>query len=153
MYIYFPYLVHQSVVAKSPSRWISHGICKTEMGQKPGLGLSRSRDTLTLKSVCVEVLGNSFLRIGAMARVLPTYPPEKKTPLFFYRPVPVTAIVRGGVVAVVPLHRPVLITVVVGDGVMVVVPLRRPVSVTAVDGGVFRACRSLFHLASVITWP
>ena len=48
------------VAAKSPSRWISHGICKTEMGQKPGPGLSRPRGTPTLKSVCVEVLGNSF---------------------------------------------------------------------------------------------
>ena len=46
---------------------------------------------------------------------------EKKTPLFFYRPVPVTVVMRNGVVAVMPLHRPVLVTAVVGDGVMVVV--------------------------------
>ena len=108
-----------------------------------------------------------------MARIFSDLPSEKKAPLFFYRPVPVTAVVRSGVVAVVPLHRPISVTAIVGDGVMVVVPLHRPisvtaivgdgvtvvvplhrpVSVTAVDGGVFRACRSLFHLASVITWP
>ena len=48
-------------------------------------------------------------------------PLEKKTPLFFYRTVPVTAVMRSGVVAVVPLHRSVLVTAIVGDGVMVVV--------------------------------
>ena len=59
-----------TVAAKSPSRKISHGICKTKTDQKPRPGFSRPRGTPTLKSVCVEVLGNSFLRIGAMARVL-----------------------------------------------------------------------------------
>ena len=49
------------------------------------------------------------------------YPLEKKTPAFFYRPVFVTAVMRSGVVAVVPLHRPALVTAAVGDGVMVVV--------------------------------
>ena len=69
------------------------------------------------------------------------------------RLVSVTTIVGDGVTIVVPLRRPVSVTAVVGDGVTVIVPLRIPVSVTAVDGGVFRACRSLFHLASMITWP
>ena len=50
-----------------------------------------------------------------------SYPPEKKTPLFLYRPVPITAIMRSEVVAVVPLHRPVLVIAVMGDEVMVVV--------------------------------
>ena len=69
------------------------------------------------------------------------------------RPILVTVVVGDGVMVVVPLRRPISVTVVVGDGVTVVVPLRRPVSVTVVDGRVFRACRSLFHLDSVITWP
>ena len=60
VYVFSPYLARQSVAAKSPSRKISHGICKTKMGQKPGSGFSRSRDTPTLKSICVEVLGNSL---------------------------------------------------------------------------------------------
>ena len=47
--------------------------------------------------------------------------PEKKTLVFFYRPVFVTAIIRSRVVAIVPLHRPILVTAVMGDGVMVVV--------------------------------
>ena len=48
------------------------------------------------------------------------YPPEKKTLAFFYRPVFVTAVMRSGVVAIVPLHRLVLVTAIVGDGVVVV---------------------------------
>ena len=67
---------------------------------------------------------------------MPTYPPKKKSPLFFYRPVPVTALVRGGVVAVVPLRRPVSITTDVGSGV------------TAFDNRYWW----LFYLASAIAW-
>ena len=70
-----------------------------------------------------------------------------------HRPVLITVVVGDGVMVIVPLRRSVSVTVVVGDGVTIVVPLRRLVSVTAIDGGVFRACRSLFYLASVITWP
>ena len=45
-------------------------------------------------------------------------PPEKKTLFFLYRPASVTAGVRSGVVAVVPLHRPVSVTDDVGNGVV-----------------------------------
>ena len=69
-----------------------------------------------------------------MARVFAYLPPKKKTLLFFYRPIPITAIVRSGVVAVVPLHRPVSVIAIVGGGVVTVVPLHRPVSVTAIVG-------------------
>ena len=70
-----------------------------------------------------------------------------------HRSILITVVMRDRVMVVVPLRRSVSVIAVVGDGVTVVVPLRRPVSVTAVDGGVFRACRSLFYLALVITWP
>ena len=73
-----------------------------------------------LKSVCVEVLDNSLeleqWRVFGLLAYFLAYPPEKKTPAFFYRPVFETAVMRSGVVAVVPLHRLVLVTVVVGSG-------------------------------------
>ena len=107
------------VAAKSPFRKISHGICKTKRGQKPGPDFSRSRGTPTLKSVCVEVLGNSFeleqWRVLAYLLIC-MLTLEKKTPVFFYRPIFVTAVMKRGVVAVVPLHRSVLVTTAVGDG-------------------------------------
>ena len=70
-----------------------------------------------------------------------------------HRSVLITVVVGDGVMVVVPLCRSVSVTAVMGDGVMIVVPLCRPISVTAVDGGVFRTCRLLFHLASMMTWP
>ena len=94
------------------------------MGQKPGLGLSRPRGTPTLKSVCVEVLGNRLeleqWRVLAYLLICLLTPLGKKTLAFFYRPIFVTAVMRSGVVAVVSLHRSIFITAIVGDGVMVV---------------------------------
>ena len=65
------------------------------------------------------VLGNNY-QTGAMARIFLLPPLEKKTLLFLYRPASVTADVRSGVVAVVPLHRPVSVTADVGSGVVAV---------------------------------
>ena len=64
------------------------------------------------------VLGNRY-QIGAMVRIYP-YPPEKKILLFLYRPASITADMRSGVVAVVPLHRPISVTADVGSGVVAV---------------------------------
>ena len=90
------------------------------MGQKPGPGIfpveGHSDAQVKMRGI---VLGNSY-QTGAMARIFLLPPLEKKTLLFLYRPASVTADVRSGVVAVVPLHGPVSVTADVGSGVVAV---------------------------------
>ena len=114
------YLTCQSIDAKSPFGWIlpwnlqDRNGSEARTGYFPGRGALRRSSQDAWNSVGQQLSNRSN---GENFFVTPL---EKKTLLFLYRPASVTADVRSGVVAVVPLHRPVLVTAVMGDGVMVV---------------------------------